>query len=145
MRGRPWGWRVHKIVRRDGISGSVVRVYSRRHGLWHFGILGPLTESGWTVFHASKDRGYFACTSFHEFADGLEVAVVCAPLASEQQEAILHRASSIVGNPFRLLDSNCEDTVNWIVAGQARSPQRERFAVAASVILLLGFGGGFFS
>jgi hypothetical protein len=134
---------MNKLVRWDRVSGSVVRVYSRPHGVWHYGVLGSPTATGWTVFHASKDRGYFACTSFDEFADGLEVAGVWAPLTSEQQEAILHRASSIVGHPFRLRDSNCEDTVNWIIAGQARSPQRERIAVAAGIVLLFGFGGFF--
>jgi len=51
------------------------------------------------------------------------------------------RAVIGIGRPFRLLNANCEDYVNWIVTGVARSPQRERAGLVAALVIVLVIGG----
>jgi hypothetical protein len=114
----------------DWVPGSVVRVFSRRHGVWHFGILAA---NGW-VYHASKDRGMFVLTTFAEFAENQSATYTWKPANYESQQLVLVRAHGQLGNKFDLLTANCEDYVNWIVAGVARSPQRE----AATGFALIG-------
>ena len=113
------------------IPGAVIRVFSKRRGVWHFGILGT---SWGTVWHASKDRGQFVLTTFDEFAEGQPDAYTWIPDSSEVQQAVLARAASQQGKRYNLLNANCEDLVTWIVTGKARSPQRET-AVALSLAL----------
>jgi len=43
----------------------------------------------------------------------------------------------MLGRPFNLLNANCEDYVNWIITGVAHSPQREQFAFAALILLVI--------
>ena len=125
------------------VPGGVLRVYSKRHNVWHFGIAGSTTG---TVMHASKDIGQFTLTSYDEFAQGQPTEYTWLPQSFEAREAVLSRAASLLGRPFHLLNANCEDYVNWIVTGVARSPQRERAALVALILVILfgglgGFGG----
>ena len=60
------------------------------------------------------------------------------PVSFVMQQEVLGRAEILLGKPFRLLNANCEDCVNWMVTGVARSPQRVQFALAALVLLFLG-------
>jgi Lecithin retinol acyltransferase len=126
---------MNRIQRGDWIPGAVIRVFSARRGVWHFGIAGWNHE---TIWHASKDRGYFLLTTLHEFAEDQPCVYVFAPETNEIQKTILIRAEGQVGKPYQLFASNCEDYVNWIVCGVARSPQREQAALVALIILLLG-------
>src|SRR5258707_11786623 len=120
------------------VPGGVLRVYSNRHNVWHFGIAGSMNG---TVMHASKDIGQFTLTSYDEFAQGQPVAYTWRPENFEAQQAVLNRAASLLGRPFRLLNANCEDYVNWIVTGVARSPQRERAGLVAALVIVLVIGG----
>jgi Lecithin retinol acyltransferase len=132
---------VNRLQYGNWIPGGVLRVYSKRHHVWHVGIpawvcVGPM------VMHASKDRGHFVLTTLDEFAQGQPMQYTWLPDSFEAQQAVLGRAESLLGRPFRLLNANCEDYVNWIVTGVARSPQREQFALAALVLLFIGGVGG---
>jgi len=124
------------------IPGGVLRVYSRRYGVWHCGILTWLYGMP-MVMHGSKERGRFALTTYEEFADGQPAQYTWLPESLEIQQAVLSRATSLLGKPFNLFTANCEDDVNWIVTGVARSPQREQAVTMAIVVVLLfgGFGG----
>jgi Lecithin retinol acyltransferase len=124
------------------VPGAVLRVYSKRHNVWHFGIATSLDASGLMVMHGSKDRAQFALTSYGEFAGDQAVDYTWFPESFETQRAVLSRAESLLGRPFRLLDSNCEDYVNWIVTGVARSPQREQGVLGVLILLFLGGLGG---
>ena len=98
----------------------------------HYGIAGL---SLGTVYHASKDRGAFLLTGFQEFSEGQPAVYIWCPSDLISRNASLLRAASLVGKKYELLTANCEDYVNWIVTGHARSPQRE--SVAGAVILAL--------
>jgi hypothetical protein len=130
---------MNRLQQANWIPGAVVRVFSKRRGVWHFGVTGT---SWGTVYHASKDRGLFLLTTYEEFAEGQPTEYTMLPDTFEMQRAILLRADSQVGKPFRLLNANCEDFVNWIVTGVARSPQREQLALAALIVVILGGLGG---
>jgi hypothetical protein len=129
---------MNQIPYDNWIPGGVLRVYSRRRGVWHFGIAGATGASGPSVMHASKDRGQFVVTSYSEFAEGEQVEYTWLPESFERQQAVLTRAESQIGKAFKLLNADCEDYVNWIVTGVARSPQRERVALAALIVLVIG-------
>ncbi|HYB60674.1 MAG TPA: lecithin retinol acyltransferase family protein [Methylomirabilota bacterium] len=122
------------------IPGAVVRVYSKRRAVWHFGIAGSLSVAGPMVMHASKDRGQFAVTTNDEFSKGQPIQYTWVPANLEQQQIVLNRAESQIGKPYRLLDMDCEDYVNWIVTGVARSPQREQFVAAAFLLAVVCVG-----
>jgi len=131
--------RLQRVQYGNWVPGGVLRVYSRRYGVWHFGILTWLYGQP-MVMHASKDRGHFVLTALAEFAEGEAVQFTWLPENFETQQSVLGRAESLLGKPFLLLDANCEDYVNWIVTGVARSPQREQVTLAA-VLLAIIFGG----
>ncbi|MGB7173220.1 MAG: hypothetical protein WBD23_06680 [Candidatus Acidiferrales bacterium] len=130
---------MNRIQYSNWIPGGVLRVYNNRHGVWHFGIAG---RTYGMVMHASKDRGQFVETTFEEFAEGQPDSYTWLPEGFEQQEAALIRAESQIGKLFNLFRSNCEDYVNWIVTGVARSPQREQHVAIAGLgvlaVLLIG-------
>lgn len=132
---------MNRIQYGNWVPGGVVRVYSNRHQVWHFGILGR--EPG-VVMHASKDRGQFLATDFAEFAEDQPDAYTHLPQDYAEQQAVLNRAESLLGRPYNLFRSNCEDYVNWVVTGVARSPQREQHVaialLSALAFLLMGIG-----
>lgn len=133
---------MNRIQYGNWVPGGVLRVYSKRRAVWHFGIADSLDISGQTVLHASKDRGIFTRTSYEEFSEGQVAEYTWLPDSLESQQTVLARAKTQIGKPYRLIDSDCEDYVNWIVTGVARSPQREQAVVAILIILLLGGLGG---
>src|SRR5215472_8631952 len=133
---------MHRLEYGNWVPGSVIRVYSKRHHVWHFGIADWPIGLQPMVMHGSKDRGQFVRTTFDEFARGELTSYTWLPESSETQQAVLGRAESLLGKPFRLLNANCEDYVNRIVTGVARSPQREQFALTALILLVLGGIGG---
>ena len=132
---------MYRVEYGNWVPGAVIRVYSKRHNVWHFGI-ADWSANGPMVMHGSKDRGRFVRTTLDEFADGQTTDYTWLPDTYETQQEVLKRAESLLGNPFRLLNANCEDYVNWIVTGVARSPQRENVALAALILLFLGGIGG---
>jgi hypothetical protein len=131
---------MNRVQHGDWIPGAELRVYSRRHGVWHVGILTWLYGVP-MVMHASKDRGQFVLTTLEEFSYGLPAYYGRIPANLEAQNAILLRAQSLLGRPFNLLNADCEDYVNWIMTGVARSPQRDGLILAAALLII--FGGGF--
>lgn len=120
------------------VPGGVLRVHSKRHNVWHFGIASSINGM---VMHASKDIGEFTETTYEEFAHDQPTAYTWKPENFEKQQEVLSRAQSLLGRPFRLLNANCEDYVNWIVTGVARSPQRERAGLVAAFVIVLVIGG----
>jgi hypothetical protein len=133
---------MHRVEYENWVPGGVIRVYSKRHDVWHFGIADWPSGLQPMVMHGSKDRGQFVRTTFDEFANGELTDYTWLPDMFETQQAVLGRAESLLGKPFRLLNANCEDYVNWAVTGVARSPQREEFALAALILLFFGGIGG---
>jgi len=133
---------MYRVEYGNWVPGAVIRVYSKRHHVWHVGIADWPGPYGPMVMHGSKDRGQFVRTTFDEFANGEPSDYTWVPDAFETQQAVLGRAESLLGRPFRLLNANCEDYVNWIVTGVARSPQREQVALAALILLFFGGIGG---
>jgi hypothetical protein len=133
---------MNRVQHKNWIPGAVLRVYSKRWQVWHFGIAGSLTVQGPMVMHASKDRGQFVLTTCDEFSEGEPIEYTWVPESLEEQQAVLTRAEGQLGNPYRLSDLDCEDYVNWIVTGVARSPQREEVALAVLIFLaVFGIGG----
>lgn len=121
------------------VPAGVVRVFSKRRGVWHYGILDDLQRNPLpSVYHASKDRGMFVLTTDDEFTEGEQATYTWRPADWETQRRILERAESQLGKRFSLLNSNCEDYVNWIVTGVARSPQRETMIALALIALFVG-------
>jgi Lecithin retinol acyltransferase len=132
--------KVNRVQYGDWIPGAVIRVFSKRRGVWHFGILGWTVG---TVWHASKDRGLFVLTTFAEFSEAQQVTYSWIPDGYGTQHAVLERSASQAGRRYDLLNANCEDFVNWIVTGKARSPQRENaFAVTLALGLVIALLGG---
>jgi len=129
---------MNRLQHGNWIPGGVLRVYSKRRGVWHFGIPAFPSPSGPMVMHGSKDRGVFALTSYEEFAEGQPTQYTWIPESLEQQQAVLSRAESMIGRPFRLLNANCEDFVNGIITGLPRSPQREKALTTLLLIVLVG-------
>lgn len=54
---------MHRFEYGNWVPGSVIRVYSKRHNVWHFGIADWLNGHQPTVLHGSKDRGQFVRTT----------------------------------------------------------------------------------
>jgi hypothetical protein len=133
---------MYRIQYGDWIPGAEVRVYSRRFGVWHVGILVWLCGVPMAI-HASKDHGVVVRTSLEEFSEGLPVYYGRIPANLKTQDAILRRVHNVLGKPFNVLNANCEDYVNWIITGVARSPQREGMVLAAALFIIFGLGGGF--
>lgn len=119
---------MNRIQYGNWVPGGVLRVYSKRYGVWHFGVAG---RTFGCVMHGSKDRGQFLETTFEEFAEGQPDTYTWLPSDCQQQEEVLVRAESQIGKPYQLLRSNCEDYVNWIVTGVAKSPQRDQHVALA--------------
>ena len=131
---------MNRIEYGNWVPGAVLRVFSPRHLVYHYGIAGPLDLGGRpTVYQGSKDRGIFLQTCYEEFADGQQALYTWLPQNFEQQAAALNRTESQVGQAFSLSRANCEDYVNWIVTGIAYSPQRNFVLLALGII---GFSFG---
>ncbi|MCI0627786.1 MAG: lecithin retinol acyltransferase family protein [Acidobacteria bacterium] len=78
-------------------------------------------------------------TSLEEFTEGQPFDVVWAPTTAQEQEFMIARARhGIAKVRFDLLESNCEDFVNWVRTGVAYSETRSLIFV--SLITLLAFG-----
>lgn len=133
---------MNRIQYGNWIPGAEVRVYSRRYGVWYVGIVVWVFGVP-MVIHASKDHGMVVQTSLEEFSDGLPVYYGRTPVNLEAQNAILHRAYSVLGKPFNLFHADCEDYVNWIITGVARSPQRDAITMVAAALAIFLGGGGF--
>lgn len=114
--------------------GSVLRVWSSKFNVFHFGILDwpdPLGRS--RVTHSQKGS-YVRTTLVAEFSEGNSIEVVWSPSTEVQQSVVLDRIHALYGKPYDLWKSNCEHVVNWAVVGKAVSPQ------LAGGVLLAGFG-----
>ena len=113
--------------------GSVVRVWSRRYGFWHKGMVDwpdPLTGEQ-RVIHSEKGQ-FVRTTSLSEFAAGETVHVLWVPHTWDQQNSALERMHSLEGKPYDLFLANCEHVVNWAVTGKSFSEQLGLAAVVAA-------------
>ncbi len=114
-------------------------------GTWHVGIyLGQDYLGRDWVIHNDKG-GYVKEDLLSTFAAGhpISLAQRTARTLWEQQQ-IIARARSLLGQQFDLINFNCEHFANYAQAGKASSPQL-RFAAGAaavfSLILLFATGG----
>ena len=113
--------------------GSVVRVWSRRYGFWHKGMVDwpdPLTGEQ-RVIHSEKGQ-FVRTTSLSEFAVAETVHVLWVPHTWDQQNSALQRIHSLEGKPYDLFLANCEHVVNWAVTGKSFSEQLGLAAVVAA-------------
>ena len=122
------------------VVGSIVRANSPWLSPDHFGIIGiPLSDGRATVIDNSPAGGVQVRT-FEEFAEGRFVDYVWVPESHEQQAAVLNRAYSQLGQPYRLFSANCEQFVSWVVTGVRESPQLKRYIVGVGVLGLVCWG-----
>jgi len=106
-------------------------------GTWHVGIYIGRDYFGrdW-VIHNDKG-GVVKEDVLSTFAAGFPVSLVqrVASTWGEQQQ-IVARAHSLLGQKFDLLDFNCEHFANYAQTGVAHSPQL-RFAIGATAFIAL--------
>jgi hypothetical protein len=116
------------------VPGSVVKVWSRRYGFWHKGMIdwpNPHTAEC-RVIHSEKGS-FVRTTSLPEFSLGDAVHILWIPQTTEQQHNAINRMHSLDGKPYDLFLANCEHTVNWALTGQSFSEQ-----LGLAVIIALG-------
>ena len=112
--------------------GSILRVWSRRHGVFHWGVSDWPDWTGVRVIHSAKGS-FVRSTTLQEFAEGELIEIVWVPQNSAQQAAFLERMHSLEGKPYDLLTANCEHVVSWALTGRSQSPQ-----LALGFLLLIG-------
>lgn len=122
------------------VPGSVLSVWLPRYGVWHKGVLDWPDYSGVAqVMHNSKSHGGTVSTSLPEFAEGQPYRVIWVPTTREEQDSMIARARQGVGQiRFDLLESNCEDFVNWVKTGKPYSETRD--LVFVGLLALAGAG-----
>ncbi len=117
------------------LPGSVVKVWSRRYGFWHKGMMDrpdPCTGE-LRVIHSEKGS-FVRTTSLADFALGETVYVLWTPQTLEQQHNAINRMHSLDGKPYDLFIANCEHTVNWALTGKSFSEQ-----LSLAAVIALGF------
>jgi hypothetical protein len=121
------------------VVGSIVKARSPWPRPDHDGIIGiPLSDGRATVIDNTRDG--VQARNFEEFADGRRVDYVWVPDSPEQQDAVLNRAYSQLGQPYKLFSANCEHFVSWVVTGVPDSPQLKKY-IAGAGIFVLGLWG----
>ncbi|HEX9223255.1 MAG TPA: lecithin retinol acyltransferase family protein [Candidatus Acidoferrales bacterium] len=106
-------------------------------GTWHVGIyLGRDYLGCEGVIHNDKG-GYMKEDLLSAFAAGFQVSVAQrAARTWWEQQRIVARARSLLGQKFDLINFNCEHFANYAETGVAHSPQL-RFAVGAATLFAL--------
>ncbi len=129
---------MNRLDGRGLIPGSVVKVWSGRHGFFHKGVVDwpdPLTGEP-RVIHSAKGS-FVRSSSLAQFAEGESVSVLWTPQNRQQQVVVIERMKSLAGMRYRLLEANCEHVVNWALTGRAYSEQLAVAGLAALSILLI--------
>ena len=110
----------------------------RVQGSWatHEGVaIGPLRSlPGFWVIHNAMATGV-QLVPFERFSKGKPVTVAYRP-PSGMAPIIIRRAFSILGKPYKLLDWNCQDAMEWVFSGRAESYERDA-ALGLGLLLLL--------
>lgn len=116
--------------------------YPDIHPIPHRGLICRLVEgpSGVTeieIIHNSKSPGV-CIVGWNTFAQGQEVRLLRRPFSPEHALAILHRAASLMGHPYNMLSSNCEQFTDFCYNGiQGESPTLQKGVIAGLGIVAL--------
>lgn len=107
-------------------------------GVHHYGIyIGHLIGYGPCVIHNDKNGGV-QVTTYAAFSNGQDVYVEReAPDDPAIQEAIVQRASKLVGSQYNLLFFNCEDFANYVQTGVPYSKQVIGLCLIGLVVMLV--------
>jgi len=101
--------------------GDMVQVW--RGGYYHVAIYLGATWDGRDYIHNAKGD----CVSFatqDEFSKGAPVTLRKAALNDfSHRQAIVNRATSLIGKKYDLINFNCEHFATYAQTGQAESPQ----------------------
>lgn len=89
----------------------------------HDAVVVDVSLYGASVVHNDSDKGKVVLVSFSEFAGDRPVFLVVRAKSLQEQEAIVQRALSCLGNPYGLLNFNSEHFANYAQSGVASSPQ----------------------
>ena len=119
--------------------GSILKVWSRRHGVFHFGVVDWPGLAGEQVIHSAKGS-FVRSTPMQVFAEGETVEIVWVPQNSSQQVAFLERMHSLEGRSYDLLTANCEHVVTWALTGRSYSPQLATGSLILLVVAVLAIG-----
>lgn len=110
----------------------------RVQGRWatHEGVaIGPLrTLPGFWVIHNAMATGV-QLVPFERFSRGKPVTVAFRP-HPRAVPGLIQRAFSILGKPYKLLDWNCQDAMEWVFSGKAESYERDA-ALGLGLLFLL--------
>lgn len=120
------------------LSLACVLVTQGRGGVKHFGFyIGAYGPYAHAVIHNRKGL-WVVVESLDDFSpDGTWRVDRRAPPGSEA--AVIERAFSRIGHPYRLLDWNCEHLISWVLTGKKQSEQLQQAVVVAAVGAFLGW------
>lgn len=97
---------------------------------------GPWAAAGIDIIHNGKLPGV-CIVSHSEFAKGQEVRLRRRPDSPEHAQQILHRAESLLSQPYSALSANCEHFTDFCYNGvQGESPTLKAGVLITSVVLL---------
>lgn len=108
----------------------------------HRGLIGRIVEGPYGVtdieiVHNSKSPGV-CVVGWNDFAQGQEVRLLRQPFSTEHAMAILQRAASLIGHPYNMLSSNCEQFTDFCYNGiQGESPTLQKGVIAGLGIVAL--------
>lgn len=122
---------MHKSVENGLQNGDLIEVvgvgFPRRVGIY---------AAGRGVIHNHKSCCVIF-TSLTEFSGGRSVRVISRVVGSPfDQEQVVQRAFSLIGQQYNLLKFNCEHAAYYAQTGVAKSPQ-----LAFAALCLLGLVG----
>lgn len=100
----------------------------------HVGIVSDwMTPSGPTIISSSHRRGFVTEEALADFASGRRVISAGYP-GDLPPATVIERARSKLGEPWNLLNANCEHLVTWAHGLDRSSPQlRTGFVLLALV------------
>jgi hypothetical protein len=106
-------------------------------GTLHYGIFVGSTRGFFRgVVHNAKGLGV-VLSEFDEFATGHPVVIETRVTGGWwAQRQVAHRALSLIGRSYDLVNFNCEHAATWAQSGEAKSPQVGGYLLAA--LLLVG-------
>ncbi len=127
-------------VAADEVLPLGAHLLTPRRGYTHHGIY---VGNGRVVHYAGLVRsrvwGPVEEVSLDVFADGRSLFVKTSVAALYPAEAIVERARSRIGeDSYRITTNNCEHFCEWVLRGESRSEQVERwFAVPRRIVIAL--------
>lgn len=116
------------------IGDEVSIPFGPLHALSHKGVcVGFDLLSGEAIIaHNSKKHRRVTKSSLTEFREGKNVSFRTRPTKRNTAE-IIHAAEQLMGKPYDLFKSNCEDFVTTVLGLNEGSPQRVAWGVIGAI------------